>query len=127
MILNGKGFRFKIGRIGVADGVCFPCISLFEKRFEKCVIERVTGFMEDYVSQYGHSEKREIADGIQNLVPDKLVVVSKAIIIEYFMLVDHNHIVQGAASGKPVLSKVLDFMQKSECSSSADFRFKHLV
>jgi hypothetical protein len=60
----------------------FPTFPPLAKLCEKNVIEGVSRFINDEVSNNGHTQKVKVADEVKYFVADKLVSVTKAVRVE---------------------------------------------
>ena len=54
-------------------------------------------------------------------MPDKLILVPEAILVQDPEIIDDNGIVKGPAPGKPVFFKGLNILKKPKCSGPTDF------
>ena len=61
---------------------CFPTFPALAKLCEKNVIKGVSRFIDDEVSNNGHTEEVKVPDEVKYFVTDKLVSVTEAIRVE---------------------------------------------
>ena len=66
------------------------------------LIQKMTGLLNHEMTDNRCPEDSQIPDKIQNLMPDKLVIVSQPVLIDDPEIINDNGIVKGAALGKPV-------------------------
>src|SRR4051812_22128394 len=67
------------------------------------------------------TEQIDVADRVQYLVLDELVVVSQALAIQYARLVQHDRILQTAAECEAGRAHRLDILHEPECPRTRDF------
>src|SRR5204862_3117831 len=63
----------------------------------------------------------QVADRIEDLVLDELVVVAKSLAVEDLELVDDHRVVEAAAEREPARSHHLDFLGEAEGARARDF------
>ncbi len=68
-----------------------------------------------------HSQKGEIADYIEDLVPDKFIVESEWCFVEHTVRREHDSVVKRAAEREICLSQHFDLVCKPEGSSRRYF------
>src|SRR5689334_13126824 len=68
----------------------------------------------------------EVADGIQRLVADELVVVAQAFLVEDAVAIDHDRVVEAAAAGQTRFTQRGDVRQQAEGAGTADLGLERL-
>ena len=67
------------------------------------------------------AEQIQIADGIEDLVFDKLVAVTQAILVEHAELVENDGILQASAQRQTIFAQVFDFLHETEGAGAGNF------
>ena len=65
------------------------------------VVERVAGFVGLEGADDGVAQQVQVADGVEHLVFDELVVVAQAVLVQDPVFVHHDGVVEGAAGPAP--------------------------
>ena len=74
----------------------------------------VTAALSNYFSENRHTQQRQIADDVQNLVAHKLVAKSQASRIQHPVGREHNGVVEGAAADQVGAAQRLDFIGEAK-------------
>src|SRR5690349_10522842 len=89
-------------------------------------MERVSRAMGHQVTDNGIADEREIADRIENLVADELVIESKGI-VEDAGLAENHRVFERAAERQAVLPQHLDVLQERERPRRRDLLDERLL
>src|SRR5512138_1208166 len=68
-----------------------------EQRPSERVVERMTGLERRVLSDHRMTEQIQVADRVQHLVLDELVVVAQALAVQHARVVEHDRVLQAAA------------------------------
>ena len=115
--LTQQGFAFFI------EGHVFPGLGIVDNGLHKGQMELVSGTVGDHVPHHRGAEQGDIADDIEHLVADELIVEAQAVFVEDGAAVpmDGDHVVQRAAQGQAVLPKLFHLFDKTEGAGLGDF------
>ena len=89
------------------------------------MVEGMAGLLCHHMPQYGHTEKRKISNAVKDLMPDKLILIAEAVIVDDIEPVDNNGVIQRSALGKSITFEIFDFLQKAKGSGADRFLFEN--
>ena len=67
------------------------------------------------------AQQIQVADRVEQLVPDEFIGEAQALGVQYAVLVEHHGIVESAAERKAVVAQVLDLVHEAEGARARDF------
>src|SRR5262245_39923391 len=85
----------------------------FENLGRELGVKRVTGAMRDQVADHRIADQGKVADGIENLVTDELVLEPERV-VEDAGLAEDDRVFERAAEGEAILAEHLDVLQERE-------------
>ena len=68
----------------------------------------------------GVPEQVKIAHGIQHLMPNELVAIAQAVIIQHTVIIQNQRIAETAAQGQPILAQPLHIPHEAESTCATD-------
>src|SRR5262249_33742253 len=77
-------------------------------------VKRMTGTVSNQVPDNRVSDQREVADGIENLVPDELVFEPQRV-VEHAGLAEDDGVIKRATERQAVLPQHFDILQEGKC------------
>src|SRR6185312_48313 len=117
-----RGFHVRDRRIRVRlEHDLLPTGGIREQCPQQLVVERVPGFVAAEFADQAVAEQIKIADRIQDLVLDELVLVAQAVLVEHAELIQHDRIVEVAAESQIVRAQRLQVPHEAEGARAAHF------
>ena len=101
-----------------------PRVRLFENPRGERRVQRVPGPVRHDVPDDGVSDQREIADDVEHLVTDELVLEPER--IEHTGFAQHDRVVERAAERQAVLTERLDLFEETERTGRRDLLAERL-
>ena len=103
------------------EGHFLPGAALADERAQQLVVERVAGLVAAEFADQAVSEQIQIADRIENLVLDELVLVAQAVLVEHAVVVEHDGVVHVAAEREIARPQALQIAHEAEGARTAHF------
>src|SRR4029079_310686 len=104
----------------VLEGDDLPRRAIGEQRADESVVERVPGLERAIRGEQRMPGEHEIADRVEDLVLDELVVVAEAVAVENLELVDDDRVVEAAAERETARAHHLDVLGEAERARPRD-------
>ena len=118
MPLTGKPIGAVTGSNG--DSTSRQACDFFQNLRRELGMKRVTGAVRDQVADHRIADQREIADGVEDLVADELVLEAERV-VQDAGLAEHDRVVERAAERQAVLPQHLDVLEERERARRRDF------
>src|SRR5690606_31908934 len=107
-VRNGRPFLL------VLEGHHFPGFRVGQQGLEGGVVEGVPRLVCNKLANQGVAQLIQVADGVEDLVLDELVLVAQPLFIEDLLLVHHDGDVEAAATSQTDGAQVIDLVHKAE-------------
>ena len=96
-----------------------PGVALLEELRGERGVQGVAAAVRDDVADDRVADERQIADDVEDLVADELVLEAQRV-VEHAGLAEHDRVVERAAEGEALLAQRLDFLQEPERARRRD-------
>ena len=104
------------GGAGLLDQI--PGIALGEHLGRECRVQRVAATMDDQMADDRMADERQVADDVENLVADELVLEAQR--VERPGLAEHDGVVERPAQRESALTHHLDVLEEAERARRGD-------
>ena len=91
-----------------------------ENRAQQAVVQRVAGLVGRKGAEQRSAEKIEIADRVEQLVPDEFVGEAQAFGVEHAVFIEHHGVVEAAAERKAAVAQVFHLVHEAEGARPGD-------
>ena len=81
---------------------------------QQAVVQFVAGLVALVGTDQVVAEQVQVADGVEDLVPDTLILVAQALLIHHLFAVHHNRIVQAPSQDQVPLAQEIEVLHKAE-------------
>src|SRR3546814_4461034 len=105
---------------GVFERHDFPSIFLLNQLAQQLVVQRVAGLEALELTNQAIAQQVEVADCIENLVLDEFVFITKTVLVQHAIGIDHDRVFNTAAECEVVLAQVLDVTHETKGTGAAD-------
>src|SRR6266850_3410609 len=107
--------RQRNGRVGDASRRLdeTPRVRLFENLGRELGVQRMPGAVRDEMADDRMTDEREVADGVENLVADELVLEPQRV-VEHSRFAENDGVLERAAERQTVLAEHLDVLEECE-------------
>src|SRR5690606_14112197 len=85
------------------------------------VVQRVPGLVALELADQAVTQQIEVANGVEDLVLDELIFVTKTIFIEHIELIDNDGVVHAATQRQVLRTQVFDITHETEGAGATDF------
>src|SRR3982751_3324717 len=110
-----RELRHAGGRLGlVLEGHDLPRRAIAQEGAHEPVVERVTRLEGAIGGEQRMADEDEVADRVEDLVLDELVVVAQALAVQHLELVDDDGVVEAAAERETARAHHLDVLGEAE-------------
>ena len=97
----------------------FPVRGAFQELGHEAGVQSMTGFIGHQAAQHRLTDKREVAEQIENLVTHKLVRKAKGCVVQDAIAGQNNGIFQRTTANQPAGLKLFHFMIETEGPAGA--------
>src|SRR5690606_36702509 len=97
-----------------------PVVLARTQRSREVVVQGMARLAGHIAGQKRLADQVQVADRVQDLVLDELVLVAQAVAVEYAVFVHDDGVVQAAAPGQPGRAQGLDLVDEAEGARARD-------
>src|SRR5678815_2846636 len=109
----------RLGRIVEAD--LFPGLAVGEQLAQQFIVQLVPGFVAEERTNQAVTEQIQVADRVEDLVLDELVLVTQAVFVEHAVIVEDDRVVHRTAQREILFAQHFDVAHEAERARAADF------
>src|ERR1700722_16796973 len=106
--------------LGVLKHDLFRSLRILQQSAQQRVVEPVPGFVTAEFADQAATEQIQIADRIEDLVLDELVLVTQPVLVEHADIVQHDRILERATQRQVVRTQRLQIAHEAAGTSPAD-------